>query len=153
MYAFYVSVHARPPEASPGPSFEPADQQQGGSKPASYPTLVFPHASLATTMLGITFEEAAEALGKLPRMYCEPDGSLVWVSPHGEPTWQVDGNLFDRGGQLLLVDLKGTCPPAALDQLLAALGWPRVPLMFQLVREAVFLDEATFRSYAERAGS
>jgi hypothetical protein len=142
MYAFYVSVHARPAEATAGPIVELA----GGM----YPTLVFPHAALAATTLGITFEEAAAALSKLPRMYCEPDGSLVWVSPHGDPTWQVDGNLFDRAGQLLLVDLKGTCPAAAFGQLLFALGRPRVPLMFQLVREAVFLDEATFRAYAER---
>ena len=150
MYAFYVSVHARPAQATAGPVVELAGDRRAGGTGDMYPTLVFPHSALATTTLGVTFEAAAAALSQLPRMYCEPDGSLVWVSPHGESAWQVDGNLFDRAGQLLLVDLKGTCPAAAFDQLLSALGWPNVPLMFQLVREAVFLDEATFRAYAEQ---
>jgi hypothetical protein len=30
------------------------------------------------------------------------------------------------------------------------LGWPQTPLVFQLVREAVFLDEAEFRRWAAR---
>ena len=78
-------------------------------------------------------------------MYCEPDGSFVWVSSQGEPAWQVDGNLYDHNERLLFVDLKGTCPPREFDRFLAALGWPRTKLMFQLTREAVFLDEAEFR--------
>lgn len=143
MYAFYVTVHARPAQAELGPQVELA----GGART----TLVFKHGDLASSTMGVSFEDAAAALSNLPRMYCEPDGSFVWVSSHSEATWQVDGNLFDRAGQLLLVDLKGSCPSAAFDQLLAAFGWPRVPLMFQLVRQAVFLDEATFRAYAERA--
>ncbi len=65
-----------------------------------------------------------------------------------EPHWQVEGNLFDRAGRLLFADLKGACPDEQLDQLLAALGWPATPLMFQLVREAVFLAEPEFRRYA-----
>jgi hypothetical protein len=81
-------------------------------------------------------------------MFCEPDGSFVWVSSQGEPAWQVDGNLYDRNERLLFVDLKGTCPPREFDRLLGALGWPSTALMFQLTREAVFLDEAEFRRHA-----
>ncbi len=81
-------------------------------------------------------------------MYFEPDGSFVWTSAQSEPRWHVEGNLFDRDGRLLFADLKGACPNEQLDRLLAAFGWPRTPLMFQLVREAVFLGEAEFRRYA-----
>jgi hypothetical protein len=81
-------------------------------------------------------------------MFFEPDGSFVWTSPSNEPAWQVDGNLFDRNGRVLFVDLKGSCPGDQFDRLLSALGWPATPLVFQLVREAVFLDEAEFRRYA-----
>ena len=62
--------------------------------------------------------------------------------------WQIDGNLFDRAGRLLFVDLKGSCPDDQLDRLLSAFGWPATPVMFQLVREAVFLDNAEFRRVA-----
>ena len=98
--------------------------------------------------MACSFEEAADRLKQLARMYCEPDGSFVWASPQGQPPWQVDGNLYDRAGSLLFVDLKGTCPAEEFDRLLAALGWPASKLMFQLVREAVFLDETEFRRHA-----
>ncbi len=81
-------------------------------------------------------------------MFVEPDGSFVWVADHGEPAWQVDGLLFDRAGQLVYVELKGSCPAERWDLLLGSLGWPTVPLVFQLVREAIFLDEASFRAWA-----
>ncbi len=81
-------------------------------------------------------------------MFVEPDGSFVWVSSADEPRWQVDGNLFDRNGRLLLVDLKGTCDERRFDELLSVLGWPETPLVFELVREAVFVGEDTFRQYA-----
>ena len=75
------------------------------------------------------------------------------LTPRGSPgvaacSWQVDGQLYDRQGRLVYAELKGRCPPAALDELLRACGWPGVPLMFQLIHEAVYLDEAEFRCYA-----
>lgn len=97
---------------------------------------------------GITFEEAATNLRRLPRMYCEGDGSFVWVSAHDEPPWQIEGNLYDRAGRLLFVDLKGSCPGEELDRLLAACGWPSTGVVFQLVREAIFVDEDEFRRFA-----
>ena len=57
-------------------------------------------------------------------MFCEPDGSFVWVSSQGEPAWQLDGNLYDRNSRLLFVDLKGTCPRGAFDQLMTASDGP-----------------------------
>ncbi len=142
MLRFHVSVHALPPRVAPGPEIA----IDGGE----YPTLGIEPAMLATPM-SVSFEQAAEALQLLPRMYLEPDGSFVWVSPSGEEPWQVDGNLLDRDGALMLLDLKGTCPPKEFDQLLRSVGWPETPLMFQLMRQAVFLDEPNFRRFAGSA--
>src|SRR5262249_54550946 len=111
-------------------------------------TLAIDHHALSTTTLDCSFEEARGRLNQLERMYCELDGSLVWVSPQETTPWQVDGNLYDRDERLLFVDLKGSCPPDQFDRLLAALGWPETRLMFQLTREAVFLDEQAFRRFA-----
>jgi len=139
MYRFHTTIHARPAEATPGMRVELAGH--------TVQTIDVDPTSLRVPC-ACSFEEAAEALSRLPRMYCEPDGSFVWVSPGNDPVWQVDGNLYDRDGRLLFVDLKGTCPAEAFDDLLRALGWPATPLLFQLVREAVFVDEAEFRRLA-----
>ena len=64
----------------------------------------------------------------------------------------MEGNLFDRNGRLLFADLKGSCPDEKLDRLLSAFGWPGTAVMFQLVREAVFLSEPEFRRYAAAKG-
>ena len=139
MLTFHISIHARPAEATVGP--------QVAIHGCSVPTLLVSHDALATPF-AVTFEQAGESLGKLERLFFEPDGSFVWTSGSGEPRWQVDGNLFDRAGRLLFVDLKGSCPPEQFDRLLAAFGCPAMPVMFQMVREAVFLDETAFRRYA-----
>ena len=142
MLSFHVSIHARPPEVVEGNDVK---LDRGVFRP-----LAVPQAALATPFQ-ISFEEAGAALAQLERMFFEPDGSFVWTSPRGQTAWQVDGNLFDRNGRLLFVDLKGSCPSEQFDRLLTALGWPATPIMFQLVREAVFLDEAEFRRYAARS--
>jgi hypothetical protein len=91
----------------------------------------------------VSFEAAAESLEKLDRLFIEPDGSFVWA---GEG-WQVDGSLYDRDGRLQYVELKGALPVEAFDRLLAALGWPATPVVFQLVREGKTVDEAEFRAW------
>ena len=144
MYTFYVTVHALPADCSPGPVIE-----LGGR---TLHTLNIARETLSKTPMSTSFEETRERLSSLVRMYCEPDGSFVWVSSQGEPSWQVDGNLYDLAERLLFIDLKGTCPGEALDQLLTAFGWPAMRVMFQLTREAVFLDEAEFRHHAVERG-
>lgn len=104
-------------------------------------------AKQSAALFGRTFEQVADELGLLPRMFIEPDGSFVWVSA-GEPGWQLDGVLNDGAGQLWYVELKGRCPKTQFNRLLSALGWPQTPLCFQLVREAVWLDEPAFRHQA-----
>ena len=137
MYSFYVTVHAQPSSVAVGAEIELAGRRLR--------VLQVSHQELSTTTMSCTFEEARQRLSALARMFCESDGSFVWVSPQGEPAWQVDGNLYDRNMRLLFVDLKGSCPRDQFDRFLAALGWPETKLMFQLTREAVFLDEAEFR--------
>ena len=144
LYAFDVSIHARPVEATP-------DGRHLDARGA-WPTLAVPRASLATP-LAVDFEALLAGLAALPRMYVEPDGSFVWTSPREGLSWQVDGNAAERDGRVLLVDLRGSCPPADFDRLLRALGWPGQVLMFQLLRPAVFLDEATFRRHAAARGA
>jgi len=144
MLSFHIAIHARSAEVAVGPEIQ--------LRTATLRTLNVPPAAL-TAPLPVTFEQAGEALCKMERLYFEPDGSFVWVSARGEPKWQVDGNLFDRDGRLLFVDLKGSCPSEQFDQLLLAIGWPGTPVMIQLLREAVFLDETEFRRFAEGAAS
>lgn len=97
----------------------------------------------------VTFETVGERLAGKERLYFEPDGSFVWVASVDVQPWQLDGLLADRADRLLYAELKGTCPPAALDELLTAIGRPAEGFMFQLVREAVFLGEEEFLRYAE----
>ena len=143
-YAFHVTLHARPPQLEPGPTVTLEGEP--------FATLALAQEALQQTF-AVTFEQAAEALAALRRSFVEPDGSFVWVSPSEDAPWQVDGNLYDRGGRLLFVDLKGTCPASEFDRLLAAMGWPETAVLFQVVRAAVFLDEATFRRWATRSAA
>ena len=99
--------------------------------------------------LAVTFDSAVAEIARLPRLFIEPDGSFVWrgTSDDGQ-SWQVDGNLIDRGEVLDYVELKGWCPSQRLDEILAALGWPQTPLAFQLPRQGVTLTEEEFRQRA-----
>ena len=92
----------------------------------------------------LTFDEALQALGPFPRMFIEPDGAFVWVGEHAGHAWQLDGNLVDGGDRLLHVELKGTCPLAALERLCAVLGGPNSLGWYQLAQAGVMLDSAEF---------
>ncbi len=137
MYTLETRIQARPAEALQGEYVE--------LRGAAYRPLVIRPAMLAAAVFPVTFEQAEAALAALPRLFIEPDGSFVWVADDAQRSWQIDGNLYDRDGRLVYVEVKGRCPADAFDQLLRALGWPAVPLVFQLIREAVYLDEAAFR--------
>lgn len=102
-------------------------------------------AELQATPLGVSFEEAAEKLEQLPRMFFEPDGSFVWVSPADDAdAWQVDGNLYDRAGSLVAIDLKGRCGTLQLVELFDIFRLSGAELMVELVRDAVFVHERDF---------
>jgi hypothetical protein len=143
MLAFHATIHSRPAETTPGD-----EVLLSGLK---FRTVRVPREVLGMSSFDRSFEATAETLSALDRLYCEPDGSFVWVSRQGEPPWQVDGNLYDKDQRLRFVNVKGQCPAAEFDRLLGALGWPATSLVFQLVHAAVFLEEAEFRRYAAQA--
>lgn len=105
------------------------------------------HSADPSQPLAVSFEQVISAMETWPQMFCEPDGWFDWTSPPDVPAWQIAGQLHDRGKRLSHVEAKftGLVPIERFEQLLAALGWPTEPLMFQLVREAAMLDEAAFR--------
>ncbi len=63
-----------------------------------------PHSELPQT-----FEGLADAIGSLPGMYFEMDGSFVWVDRNTDPPSQMDGMVYDRNGRLEYVEVKGAC--------------------------------------------
>lgn len=84
-------------------------------------------------------------------MIFELDGSFVVSGDHdADHRWHVDGHLFDFDGRLHRMELHGECPQAAFDELLRCIGWPGQPLMFELVREGMRIDEASFRQNCAR---
>lgn len=111
-----------------------------------------------------TWEDAAMLLEQLPRMIFEPDGSFVVSggadrkeragasSPPSETSvlWHVNGHLFDFAGRLHRLELHGQCPPESFDALLRCIGWSDQPLLFEMVREGVTVDEQEFRLRVSR---
>ncbi len=142
MYCFRISIHVRPADTGNGPVIE-----LGGRPVSTLKMRTGPPAPLC-----VSFEEASEVLARQPRMFIEPDGAFVWVSPSAASPWQVDGVLYDGRGRLMYVEAKGNCPAPEFDRLLTALGWPATELIFQLVPEAVFLDERAFGQWAAANG-
>ncbi len=144
LYRFEVVLHPRPPAATV--AGEQADAW------GLWPILAVPREGLVATF-AVGFDDVLAALDRLPRLVTEPDGAILWASADAGQAWQVDGTLAERDGRALAVELKGCCPAAAFDQLLEAFGWPRTPIMLQVMRSGVFLDEATFRRHAAARGS
>jgi hypothetical protein len=137
LYRFHANVFARPDAAQPGVPVTLRDLEL---------------ATVCTrfdAFLPLTFERACEALARLPRIDVEPDGFFVHSGELQDGRWQVDGHLYDFGERLHRVELHGECPAEAFDAILRCLGWPAVPLAFELVREGVALEEAAFRRWAQ----
>jgi len=152
LYAFEITLHrlAAGPDGLAAGLARPAAEHVDAW--GTWPTLAVSREALNVPLL-IDFDESLARLGRLERMYVEPDGSFVQTSRAGGMAWQIDGNASEKDGRVLLVDLKGSCPPREFDRLLEAFGWPGEPLMVQLVRAAVFLDESTFRRHALARGA
>lgn len=143
VFVFDAVLHPRP--AAAVPAGEHADAW------GRWPRLDVPREALAEP-LAIGVDQAFAELERLPRMFLEPDGAILWTSSSPDQPWQIDGTIAERLGRVLAVEFKGSCPEAAFDRLLAAFGWPVQPVMFQLVRAGVFLDEPGFRRHAAARG-
>lgn len=139
MYHFHVTIQRRPD------SVATADRQNLDGRTC---TPLSARELLKPTPMPVSFEQVAERLQQLPRLFFEPDGSFVWVGVDQQRRWQVDGQLTDRDGHVIYVELHGNCPIHAFDRLLATIDWPANSLVFQLTRHAVFLDEDEFRRLA-----
>lgn len=144
LYRFDVVLHPRPAGA--------VTAEERADSFGLWSTLEVPKESLAEPF-AVGFDDVLAALDRLPRLVTEPDGAILWASAAAGQAWQVDGTLAERDGRALAVELKGCCPAAAFDQLLEAFGWPQTPVMLQVVRSGLFLDEATFRRHAVARGS
>ena len=139
LFRFNATLHALPTGVQPG--------EEILLRQMALPTLKPTGAELYTPF-NCTFEETAAVLEQQPRVFFEPDGSFVWGEGADAERWQIDGHLFDRGGRLLYVHLKGTCPAEVFDHLLASVSWPETPVMLQLQLEGYVLNEPTFRRFA-----
>src|SRR5690606_27913702 len=71
MYCFQTSVHACPIDAIDGKPIALAGR--------TLATMAIPRDQLATPFT-VSFEQAAEALEAIERLFFEPDGSFVWAS-------------------------------------------------------------------------
>lgn len=139
--SFRVSVHALPSSIAQD---RPVDLDGVRVVPITITS------ELGQAVFPRSFEQVQAELDRLPRMFFEPDGSFVWVGEDPEGSWQLDGIVTDLGVRVQFVELHGACPPAAIDQLLRAFGWPETPLMFQLTRQGILLNEWDFRRWAAR---
>jgi len=137
LYRFHANVFARPASA--------LESERVTLRGLALPTI---RVKAFDAFLHVTFEQAIEALTKLPRVDAEPDGFFVISGDQEGRRWQVDGHLFDFNDRLHRVQLRGQCPPHALDGLLQCFGWPGTPPLFELVMEGIALDEAAFRRWA-----
>lgn len=107
---------------------------------------------LADSNFPVTFEEAGVQLEKLERLYFEPDGSFVWVGQTSDQRWQLDGMLYDRGGRLHRVELKGWCPLEQWHQLLAACGIEPAHVVANVVEQHLLLDGIELQQLWEQLG-
>lgn len=105
-------------------------------------------ANAAKMTFSSTFEQAQSRLMRLPRMDTEPDGYFLVAGENEGQRWVVNGQLFESGELLHRVELHGNCPEATFDDLLRCFGWPEVEIAFEMAREGLTLDEATFRRRA-----
>ena len=99
--------------------------------------------------LDVSFEELLQQLEQVPSCHTEPDGWFVWTGYVADEFWSLNGQLTDNGERLLLVELKGDCPPSVLATLQSWLG--KRPLMLQLPQAGLFLDPADWESYRHLA--
>ena len=126
-------IEARPATAEMGSEVEIDDHR--------LPALDVP-ANDRGQALAVTFDEVAQQLMASPGVYWEPDGSFAWTDA-GPPRYRLQGQLADGGTHLQHVELWGQPSPHMLDRLLEFTHGG--PLMFQLVRWGVYVDEAELR--------
>ena len=139
MTGFHITLHARPAQVLT------SGEREIGSKVVA--TVHFDTSSPATWESA--FEDAAARLTRLPRMFFELDGSFVCSgeNPAGD-RWQLEGQLYDRDGHIVFLELKGNCPEHVFDEVLSAAGPGPRGVVIQLTQQAVFVSCEQFRQIA-----
>ena len=95
----------------------------------------------------ITFSEVVDRLAQLPGMYVEPDGSFAWRPGATEEQAYICGLLCDRDDRLLFIEAQGQADSRMLARLLEACHCDTTAVLFELVREGVFVDYAGLCKY------
>lgn len=85
-----------------------------------------------------SFESCFEKLGKLDRMFPEPDGSFMWIGFDGDKDWQLNGMVYDREQAVQWCEIKGACPLGEWHTLLGCFGWPEQSMLAQFPTEQMF---------------
>jgi hypothetical protein len=65
----------------------------------------------------MAFEEFEQMVRDEAGMFFEPDGSWVWTGSEANRRWQLDGQLYDRHGRVVYLELKGWPSVAAWRRL------------------------------------
>lgn len=143
-YQFHVNIYQRPSRLTLGERVELREIPlkrlcEADGRPPTF-----------DQFLPKTFEGTVDSLLQLPQIDVEPDGFFVHSGLVGGVRWQLDGHLYDFGNRLHRLQLHGDCPSDRLDAVLDCLARPRgeSSFAFELVREGVALDEASFRQWA-----
>ncbi|MDA8744728.1 hypothetical protein N9N28_08855 [Rubripirellula amarantea] len=91
-----------------------------------------------------SFEDAAERLERMPKLYFEPDGSFVWARDGGNE--QVYGMLYDAAGVVQYCDMRGKCQRDTFRQLCQAVsGTDHLPnLQIMRLPESQWQDFQSF---------
>ena len=110
-------------------------------------TCLDPQALTRDNLFDVTFDEVLGRLAQLPRTDVEPDGFFVRTGEADGRRWCVNGHLFELDERLWRMDLHGESPVADFNDLLRPLGWPEMPLVFQLLQHGITVDERDFRRH------
>lgn len=68
-----------------------------------------------------TFEGFIQAISGWDGMYAEWDGSWVWVFYENQDRYQLDGMLYDQGGVIEYMEIKGRATRAAWEKICSVL--------------------------------
>ena len=138
MQPFHIIIRPRGPLARPAGTAVWAERQIAALRSP-------PEANACS--FAVSYEEVAEPLTAIPRLYLEPDGSFCWVSPD-DVTQRLDGQITDDGRRVMCVQVQGRCTWSGFEPILRVLGWPGQAVMYQLLPSATLVDDASFRQAA-----
>jgi hypothetical protein len=135
---FHIHCYSVAGHSVAGPSSDSRREAGGTGHGVSGDTGIF---------MQISFEEVAEQLSKLDRMYFEMDGSFVWTGNDSDgDSWQLDGMVYDHNNFVQRIELKGRLPKEKWRSLTQVFGWPQQPLTIHDIDTGQFISVLQFES-------